>query len=58
MDKKHLKADTVEPMFAIDERPNKLDPFAEKLAGWVKSEAGKARNSDPALAEWRGLCVA
>ena len=58
MDKKHLKADTVEPMFAIDERPNKLDPFAETLAGWLKSEAGNARNRGAALAVWRGFCLA
>ena len=41
--KKHLNADTVEPKFAIAERPSKLDPFAEKLGGWLKSEAGKSR---------------
>ena len=41
--KKHLKADTIEPKFAIPDRPSKLDPFAEKLAGWLKSEAGKSR---------------
>ena len=29
--KKHLKADTIEPKFAIPDRPSKLDPFAEKL---------------------------
>ena len=41
--KKHLKADTIEPKFAISDRPSKLDPFAEKLAGWLKSEASKSR---------------
>ena len=41
--KKHLKADTVEPKFAISDRPSKLDPFAEKLSGWLKSEASKSR---------------
>ena len=41
--KKHLKAGTIEPVFATPERPSKLDPFAEKLAGWLKSEAGKSR---------------
>ena len=35
--KKHLKADTVEPKCAIPERPSKLDPFAEKLASWLKA---------------------
>ena len=41
--KKHLNAGTVEPKFAISERPSKLDPFAEKLAGWLKSEVAKSR---------------
>jgi hypothetical protein len=40
---KYLRADTVEPRFAIPERPGKLDPFAEKLAGGLKTEAGKWR---------------
>ncbi len=39
--KKHLKADTVEPTFAIPDRPSKIDPFAEKLSGWLKSEGAK-----------------
>ena len=42
--KKHLNAGTVEPKFAISERPSKLDPFAEKLAGWLKSEGAKSVN--------------
>ena len=41
--KKHLKAGTIEPAFTTPERPSKLDPFAEKLAGWLKTEAGKSR---------------
>jgi len=41
--KKHLKAGTIEPGFATPERPSKLDPFAAKLAGWLKTEAGKSR---------------
>ena len=41
--KKHLKADTVEPKFAISDRASKLNPFAEKLSGWLKSEASKSR---------------
>ena len=41
--KKHLKADTIEPKFAISDRPSKLDAFAEKLADWMKFEAGTSR---------------
>ena len=40
---KHLAANTIEPIFATPERQSKLDPFAEKLAGWLKTEAGKSR---------------
>lgn len=40
---KHLAAGMIEPTFATPERPSKLDPFAEKLAGWLKTEAGKSR---------------
>jgi transcriptional regulator with XRE-family HTH domain len=41
--KKYLKADMVEPQFATPERPSKLDPFAEKLAVWLKTNAGRPR---------------
>lgn len=40
---KHLAANTIEPRFATPERPSKLDPFSEKLAGWLKTETGKSR---------------
>jgi transcriptional regulator with XRE-family HTH domain len=41
--KKYLKAGTIEPVFARPERSSKLEPFAKKLAGWLKAEAGKSR---------------
>ena len=41
--KKHLKAVTIEPKFATPERQSKLDPVADKLAGWLKTEAGYRR---------------
>jgi hypothetical protein len=40
---KHLAANTIEPKFATPERQSKIDPFAEKLAGWPKPEAAKSR---------------
>ena len=40
---KHLAANTIEPKFATPDRQSKIDPLAEKLAGWLKSEAGKSR---------------
>ena len=56
--KKHLKADTVEPKFAISVRPSKLDPFAEKLAGWLKSEAAKSRKQRRTLKQLHADLVA
>ena len=41
--KKYLNADTIEPKFATPERSSKLDPFADKLAAWLKTEAGRSR---------------
>jgi len=40
---RHLAANTIEPKFAMPERQSKLDPFADKLSGWLKTEAGKSR---------------
>lgn len=41
--KTYLKAEVGEPHCAAPERPSKLDPFAETLAGWLNSNAGKPR---------------
>jgi transposase len=41
--RKYLRADAVEPKFKVPERPSKLDPFAEKLSGWLRIEASKSR---------------
>ena len=41
--KKYLNADTIEPQFTTPDRQSKLDPFAEKLAGWLKTEVAKSR---------------
>lgn len=41
--RKYLRAGTVEPKFKVPERPSKLDPFAEKLSGWLRTESGKSR---------------
>ena len=40
---KYLSAGTIEPKFTVPERPSKLDPFADKLAAWLKTEAGRSR---------------
>jgi transposase len=41
--RKYLRAGVVEPKFKVPDRPSKLDGFAEKLSGWLKTEAGKPR---------------
>ena len=41
--RKYLRAGTVEPKFKVADRPSKLDPFAEKLSGWLRIETGKSR---------------
>ena len=41
--RKYLRADTAEPVFKVPARSSKLDPFAQKLTGWLKVESGKSR---------------
>jgi transposase len=41
--RKYLRAGTVEPKFKVPDRPSNLDAFADKLAGWLKTEASKPR---------------
>ena len=41
--RKYLRSGAVEPRFKVPDRPSKLDPFAEKLAGWLRIEAGRSR---------------
>lgn len=41
--RKYLRLGTVQPEFKVPDRPSKLDPYAEKLAAWLKTDAGKSR---------------
>jgi transposase len=41
--RKYLRAGEVEPKFKVPDRPSKLDPFAEKLSGWLRTEAVRSR---------------
>jgi transposase len=41
--RKYLRSGAVEPKFKVPDRPSKLDLFADKLAHWLKVEAGKSR---------------
>ena len=41
--RKYLNAGTIEPQVATPQRQSKLEPFSEKLVGWLNTEAGKSR---------------
>ena len=41
--RKYLRSEAVEPQFQAPVRPSKLDPFAQKLSGWLRTEAKKSR---------------
>jgi transposase len=41
--RKYLRVDGVEPTFKVPERPSKLDPFADRLSAWLRTEAKKPR---------------
>jgi transposase len=56
--KKYLNAGTIEPRFATPERPSKLDPFAERLAAWLKTEAGKSCKQRRTLKQFHADLVA
>ena len=49
--KNDLKAGTVEPEYVVPERPSKLDPFADKLAAWLKTETAKSRKQRRTLSK-------
>jgi len=56
--RKYLRAGTVEPAFKVPERPSKLDPFAERLSAWLKTEAGKSRKERRTLRQLHADLVA
>ena len=41
--KKYLREGIVELSFRTPDRPSKLDPYADKLSGWLVSEQRKSR---------------
>ena len=44
--------------FKVPERPSKLDPYAERLAAWLKTEAGKSRKQKRTLKQLHADLVA
>jgi transcriptional regulator with XRE-family HTH domain len=55
---KYVNAGTIEPKFTIPERASQLDPFADKLAGWLKTEASKSRKQRRTLKQLHADLVA
>jgi transposase len=43
--RKYLRAESIEPRFQVPERPSRLDPFADKLRGWLVLEAARSRKN-------------
>lgn len=41
--RKYLRSDGVEPQVELFDRPSKLDPFADRLAAWLKTDANSPR---------------
>ena len=41
--RKYLRSDQIEPKFQVPDRPSNLDPYAEKLAAWLRREASRPR---------------
>lgn len=56
--KTYLNVGTIEPKFSVPDRPSKLDPFAEKLAAWLKTETTKARKQRRTLKQLHADLVA
>ncbi|EJK80297.1 MULTISPECIES: IS21 family transposase [Rhizobium] len=47
--RKYLRSDGVEPKFKVPDRPSKLDPFADRLSAWLRTEANKSRKQKRTL---------
>lgn len=47
--RKYLRLGGVEPKFKVPNRPSKLDPFADRLSAWLKTEANKSRKQKRTL---------
>ncbi|KPH88648.1 hypothetical protein GLUCOINTEAF2_0203728 [Komagataeibacter intermedius AF2] len=43
--RKYLRAESIEPRFQVPERPGRLDPFANRLRGWLVLEAARPRKN-------------
>lgn len=56
--RRYLRSDVVEPKYRVPDRPSKLDPYAEKLAHWLKIESGKSRKQKRTIKQLHGDLLA
>lgn len=49
--RKYLRSDGIEPQFKVLDRPSKLDPFADRLAAWLKTEANRPRKPTETMSQ-------
>jgi transposase len=56
--RKYLRSDVVEVQFKTPDRASKLDAFADKLSGWLKTEASNPRKQKCTLKQLHGDLVA
>ena len=56
--RKYLRSDSVEPKFAVPDRPSKLDPYADKLSHMLRQEAGKSRKQKRTIKQLHADLVA
>lgn len=56
--RKYLRLGSVEPKYRVPERPSKLDPFADRLATWLRIEAKKSRKQKRTIKQLHADLVA
>ena len=56
--RRYLRDEAVEPQYPKRVNKSKLDPYAQKLAGWLKSEATKSRKQRRTLKQMHADLVA
>ena len=56
--RKYLRSDSVEPKFAVPDRPSRLDRYADKLSHMLRQEAGKSRKQKRTIKQLHADLVA
>src|ERR1700691_3129395 len=56
--RRYLRSDSEEPKFNLPDRPNKLDPYADKLSHMLRQEAGKSRKQKRTILQLHADLVA